>query len=179
MFWERTGGDSFELAVAKGSKTNAADFHVLEDGVLGWAVKSPSAVPSAAPSTAIVANDLFNQGCNCGVNLYNCCNREDFGFTFPTPPTFSGNITIELKIGITCDSNEKVYLNDNELRSLALDTHCSCSEGSPETFIFTTTSNELVSGENTLRISSEQCTGFLPVAGSVYAIITYGGAAPS
>jgi hypothetical protein len=38
MFWERTGGDSFELAVAKGEKTNAADFHVLGDGVLGWGV---------------------------------------------------------------------------------------------------------------------------------------------
>jgi hypothetical protein len=40
MFWENKGNDGFELAVAEGSKTNAADFQILGNGVLGWAVNS-------------------------------------------------------------------------------------------------------------------------------------------
>ncbi len=40
MFWERTGGDSFELAIAPGQKTGSTDFEILKDGVLGWAVNS-------------------------------------------------------------------------------------------------------------------------------------------
>jgi cytoskeletal protein CcmA (bactofilin family) len=39
MFWEEKGNDSFELAIASGLKANVADFTILADGVLGWAVK--------------------------------------------------------------------------------------------------------------------------------------------
>jgi hypothetical protein len=182
MFWERTGGDSFELAVAKGEKTNAADFHVLGDGVLGWGVKrQPNLIAVVpVPNQDILYDDLFNQGACNGSNLYNYPNGGgDFGFTFPTPPTFSGTITIEFKIGIVCGStrNETVYLNDIELRSLTLNEDCSCSPRSPKTFIVTTTSNYLVGGggENTLRVSAAagSWTGFSPVVGTVYAIITY------
>jgi hypothetical protein len=40
MFWEAGGGNIFELEVAKGWKTDVADFHILSKGVLGWAVNS-------------------------------------------------------------------------------------------------------------------------------------------
>jgi hypothetical protein len=43
MFWEQFGNDSFELAVAEGLKTDVADFTILADGVLGWAVKTQTA----------------------------------------------------------------------------------------------------------------------------------------
>jgi transposase InsO family protein len=34
MFWEAGGGDSVELAVAKGRKTDVADFQILRNGWL-------------------------------------------------------------------------------------------------------------------------------------------------
>jgi hypothetical protein len=134
-----------------------------------------------------MANDLFNQNDGfCAITLqrdlvdmYNYPDQRDFGFTFTTPATFSGGtITIEFKIGINCGQNinRMVYLNDKELRSISLNPECYCVPDFPQTFIFTATSNELVGGGgvNTLRISSQNnFIGFSPVAGPVYAIITY------
>ncbi|MDF1754813.1 MAG: autotransporter-associated beta strand repeat-containing protein [Verrucomicrobiales bacterium] len=63
FFFERSGGDSFEISIANGSHTtfNAANFELLADGVLGIEVSSEGVPITNATSTAVTIQNTAPQ----------------------------------------------------------------------------------------------------------------------
>ena len=60
LFYERGGGDSFEVAIRAGhfnNSVNSVDWTILEDGALGWDVET-NAVPPIPPYESLIATDL-------------------------------------------------------------------------------------------------------------------------
>jgi hypothetical protein len=60
FFYERAGGDSFEISIAPGTLTdfgqfNGDNFRLLEDGTFGWIVSKAPIVAIPEPATVGLA----------------------------------------------------------------------------------------------------------------------------